>query len=85
MPLIPALGRQRQGDLSEFDVNLVYKASSKTVKTVTCYTEKFCCRKKKKERKKERKEGRTEGRKEGRKIRKEKEKRVNSVLFDYLH
>ncbi|EGV99662.1 hypothetical protein I79_011655 [Cricetulus griseus] len=29
-PLIPALGRQRQADLSEFEDSLVYKASSRT-------------------------------------------------------
>jgi hypothetical protein len=31
-PLIPALRRQRQVDLSEFKANLVYRASSKTAK-----------------------------------------------------
>uniref|UniRef100_A0A8C2QCX8 Mannosyltransferase n=1 Tax=Cricetulus griseus TaxID=10029 RepID=A0A8C2QCX8_CRIGR len=31
-PLIPALGRQRQGDLCEFEGNLVSRASSKTAK-----------------------------------------------------
>ena len=30
MPLIPALGRQKQVDLSEFKTNLVYKTSSRT-------------------------------------------------------
>ena len=29
-PLIPALGRQRQEDLCEFRVSLVYRVSSKT-------------------------------------------------------
>ena len=29
-PLIPALGRQRQGDLWEFEASLDYKASSRT-------------------------------------------------------
>lgn len=33
--LIPALKKQRQGDLCEFEVSLVYKANSKTVRTVT--------------------------------------------------
>jgi hypothetical protein len=28
-PLIPYLGRQRQMDLSEFEANLVYRASSR--------------------------------------------------------
>ena len=35
MPLIPALGRQRQVDLNEFEASLVYKASSRTARTVT--------------------------------------------------
>ena len=30
MPLIPALGRQRQMDLCEFEAGLVYRASSRT-------------------------------------------------------
>ena len=30
MPLIPALGRQKQVDLCEFEVSLVYRASSRT-------------------------------------------------------
>jgi hypothetical protein len=34
MPLIPALGRQRQGDL-EFKASLVYKVSSGTAKATT--------------------------------------------------
>ena len=29
-PLIPALGRQRQMDLCEFEASLVYRASSRT-------------------------------------------------------
>ena len=33
--LILALGRQRQVDLCEFKASLVYKASSRTVRTVT--------------------------------------------------
>ena len=32
MPLIPALGRQRQVDLSELEASLVYKASSRTAR-----------------------------------------------------
>ena len=35
MPLIPALGRQRQVDLSEFEASLVYKGSSRTARAVT--------------------------------------------------
>ena len=34
-PLIPALGRQRQVDFSEFKVSLVYKVSSRTARAVT--------------------------------------------------
>ena len=30
MPLIPALGRQKQADLCEFEARLVYKGSSRT-------------------------------------------------------
>jgi hypothetical protein len=32
MPLIPALGRQRQAD-SEFEASLVYRVSSRTART----------------------------------------------------
>ena len=35
MPLIPALGRQRQVDLCEFKASLVYRASSRTARAVT--------------------------------------------------
>ena len=35
MPLIPALRRQKQADLCEFEASLVYRASSRTVKTDT--------------------------------------------------
>ena len=31
MPLIPAFGKQRQGDLCEFEANLIYIVSSRTV------------------------------------------------------
>ena len=34
MPLILALGRQRQADLCEFKANLIYKVSSRTAGTV---------------------------------------------------
>ena len=34
-PLIPALGKQRQADICEFKVNLVYKVSSRTAYVVT--------------------------------------------------
>jgi len=33
MPLISALGKQRQKDLCEFEANLVYRTSSKTAGT----------------------------------------------------
>ena len=32
MPLIPALGRERQVDLCEFEASLVYRVSSRTVR-----------------------------------------------------
>ena len=32
MPLIPALGRQRQADVCEYEASLVYRASSRTIK-----------------------------------------------------
>ena len=35
MPLIPAFGRQRQVDVCEFKVSLVYRAISRTARTVT--------------------------------------------------
>ena len=35
MPLIPALGRQRQADLCEFEASLVYKVSFRIVRAVT--------------------------------------------------
>ena len=43
MPLIPALGRQRQADF-EFEASLVYKVSSRTARA----TEKPCLKKTKK-------------------------------------
>ena len=35
MHLIPALGRQRQVDLSEFEASLVYRVSSRRARAVT--------------------------------------------------
>ena len=35
MPLIPALGKQRQVDLCEFKASLVYQVSSRIARTVT--------------------------------------------------
>jgi hypothetical protein len=32
MPLIPALGRQKQAELCEFEASLAYRASSRTAK-----------------------------------------------------
>ena len=34
IPLIPALGRQRQADLSDIETSLVYRASSRTTKGI---------------------------------------------------
>ena len=42
MPLAPALGRHRQGDLCEFDASLIYRASYRTGSKAT---EKPCLRK----------------------------------------
>jgi hypothetical protein len=41
MPLIPALGRQSQGDLCEFEAGLVYRVSSRTARDI----EKPCLKK----------------------------------------
>ena len=49
MPLMPALGRQKQADIYEFKVNLVYRASSKPTQVYTV------SRRKKKKRRKKRK------------------------------
>ena len=35
MPIIPALRRQRQVDLWEFEASLVYKGNSRTARTIT--------------------------------------------------
>ena len=35
MPLIPALGRQRQADLCKFKASLVYRVSPRTAKAIT--------------------------------------------------
>ena len=35
MPLIPVFGKQRQADFCEFKASLVYKANSRTARTVT--------------------------------------------------
>jgi hypothetical protein len=34
MPLIPALGRQRQADLSKFEASPIYRANSRTAKAI---------------------------------------------------
>jgi hypothetical protein len=34
MPLIPALGKQRQADLCEFKASLVYRADSRTARAI---------------------------------------------------
>ena len=54
MSLIPAPERQRQVDLCEFEASLVYKASSRTGRTVTQRSP--ITREKKKEERKKRKE-----------------------------
>ena len=45
MPLISALGRQKQADLCEFKANLVHRTSSRTTKVGD--TEKPCLKKQK--------------------------------------
>jgi hypothetical protein len=47
MSLIPALGKQRQVDLCEFEASLVYRVSSRTARAT--HREKPCLRKQKKE------------------------------------
>jgi hypothetical protein len=32
MPLVPALGGQRQGNLCEFEANMVYRVNSRTAR-----------------------------------------------------
>ena len=41
MPLIPALRRQRQEDLCELEISLVYRVSSRMVKAILEDTEKY--------------------------------------------
>lgn len=48
MTLIPEFRRQKQVDLRDFEVILVYKASSRTVRV---FTQKCCLKKQKGERK----------------------------------
>ena len=43
MPVIPALGRQRQADLCEFKASLIYSVSSRTARA----TKRPCLKKKK--------------------------------------
>jgi flagellar biosynthesis/type III secretory pathway protein FliH len=68
MTVTPALGRQRQVDLYEFEASLVYKVSSRTARvTQRNPVSKNQKKKKEKRKKKGRKEGRKEGRKKGKK------------------
>lgn len=46
--MIPALGRQRQKDFSEFDASLVYKSSSRRVMTTQALPRNQTGKKKKK-------------------------------------
>jgi hypothetical protein len=48
MPLIPALERQRQADLCEFEDSLVYKTSSRTARAGYAFVSKNQEKKKKK-------------------------------------
>ena len=54
MSLIPALGRQRQGDLCEFEASLVYILSSRTARTTL--KKKSCLKKEEEEKEEEEKE-----------------------------
>jgi hypothetical protein len=60
-PLIPALERQRQGDLCELEASLVYRVSSRTART----TQRNSDLKKEKERKGGREGGREGGERKG--------------------
>jgi hypothetical protein len=42
MPLIPALRREKQTDLCEFKVSLVYRASSRTTREILSWKKKKC-------------------------------------------
>ena len=59
IPLIPALGRQRQANLCEFEASLVYKINSRTARAT---------QRNPVSNQKEKKDGRKAGRQEGRKI-----------------
>jgi hypothetical protein len=46
MPLIPALGRQKQADFEEFEASLVYRVSSSTARAIQrnlSRKNKVCC------------------------------------------
>ena len=42
MPLIPALRREKQTDLCEFKVSLVYRASSRTTREILSWKKSVC-------------------------------------------
>ena len=75
MPLISALGRQRQADLCEFEASLVYKVSSRTASAVTQRNPVSEHEKKRKEKK--RKEKKTKQKKRKEKKRKEKKRNTH--------
>jgi hypothetical protein len=70
MPLIPAFGRQRQTDLCEFKVSLIYRASSRTANTIQRNSAPTPKRKKERKKRKE-------------KERKEKKKRKEPDIVAY--
>jgi len=70
MPLLSALGRQRQADLYEFEASLVYKA-----RTARAITQRNPVSKKKKKKKKEEEEKEEEEGRRRRKRRKGEEKK----------
>ena len=60
MPLIPALGRQRPKDFSEFEISLTYRVSSRTARVSKKQTNKKNYQKEKEKRKKEKEEEKKE-------------------------
>ena len=79
VPLIPALGRQRQADLFDFEVSLVYKSQDR----LQSYRETLSQRKKKEERRKrkKRKKKEEEGRKRKEKIKvKGQRQKINGII-----
>ena len=73
MPLVPALGRQRQADLCVLEASLVYRINSRIIKATHVWKNQKLKKLKKKERKREREKER------------EKEKRLSKQEAALLH